>query len=122
MFTIYKYIYIYKRLYCLDKSIKNETIFKTCLPKFDWLPILIPKSVTESTDEMILELFFLSHICFLILPQIIIIGWNLSRFTIISFILNQSIADLLSVCNTFMSSSILFLAVYTVLPYAKLEN
>ena len=122
MFTIYKYIYIYKRLYCLDKSIKNETIFKTCLPKFNSLPILIPKSVTESTDEMILELFFLSHICFLILPQIIIIGWNLSRFTIISFILNQSIADLLSVCNTFMSSSILFLAVYTVLPYAKLEN
>ena len=113
---------MYKRLYCLDKSIKNETIFKTCLPKFDWLPILIPKSVTESTDEMILELFFLSHICFLILPQIIIIGWNLSRFTIISFILNKPIADLLSVCNTFMSSSILFLAVYTVLSYAKFEN
>ena len=49
---------MYKRLYCLDKSIKNETIFKTCLPKFNRLPILIPKSVPESTDEMIMEFFF----------------------------------------------------------------
>ena len=55
---------MYKRLYCLDKSIKNETIFKTCLPKFNRLPILIPKSVPESTDEMIMEFFFFNSYLF----------------------------------------------------------
>ena len=51
-----------------------------------------------------------------------IIALNLSGFIIISFILNQPMADLLSVSNTFMSSSILFLAVYIVLSSANFAS
>ena len=35
----------------------NEIITETCFSKLKWLAISIPKSVTESTDEMIIELF-----------------------------------------------------------------
>ena len=38
---------------------KNEIINETCFSKFNCLSISIPESVTESTDEMITELFIL---------------------------------------------------------------
>ena len=118
-FTIYKYIF--NRPYCLDKNIENEIIVETCFSKFNLLSISIPKSVTESTDEIIIK-STLNHICFLFLSQLIIIASNLSGFTIISFILNRSMADLLSFSNTFLKSFILFLAGYIVLPSAKLAS
>ena len=62
-FTIHKYIY--NRLYCLDKNIWNKIIVETFFSKFNWMLISIPKSVTESTDEMIIELLiFKSYLFF----------------------------------------------------------
>ena len=64
------------------------------------LLISIPKSMTESTDEMIQLLIFKSYF-FPFLSQIKIIAWTLSGFTIISFILNQSVAELFCFSNIF---------------------
>ena len=85
------------------------------------MSISIPKSVTECTDEMIELLIFKSCLCSF-LSQLRIITWNLSRFIVISFILNQLMAVLLSFPNTLMSYSILLLAPYIVLSSAKFAS
>ena len=102
-----------------------EIIVETCFSKFNLLSLSIPESVTESTDEMIIELFVFKSYLFSFLSQLdnsVIIAWNVSGFTIISFILNQSMADLLYFSNTFLSSSILFLVAYIVLPSEKFAS
>ena len=85
-----------------------------CLFFYKWLKQAFQKvwqkSVTESTDEVIELILFKSYL-FTFLSQLIIVDWNLSGFNIISFILNQSMADLLSFSNNVMSST-LFVAVY----------
>ena len=102
-----------------------EIIVETCFSKFNLLSISIPESVTESTDEMIIELFVFKSYLFSFLSQLdnsVIIAWNVSGFTIISFILNQSMADLLSFSNILMSSSILSVAANIVLLSAKVQR
>ena len=44
--------------------IKNEIIVETCFSKFNLLSVSIPKSVTESTDEIIIELFIFKSYLF----------------------------------------------------------
>ena len=82
------------------------------------------KIVRKSTDEMIIGLFIFKSFSFLFtfLLHLIIIAWNLPGFTIISFILNQSMTVLLFFSNTFMSSSILFLASHIVLSSSEFAS
>ena len=77
----------------------------------------MPISVTESTDEMIIELFIFQYMF-----SFFITAHNHFLELIWIYILNQSMADLLSFSNTFMSSCILFLAAYIVLSSAKFAS
>ena len=65
---------------CLLASLQ---MIEICFSKFNLLSISIPKIVTEFTHKM-MELFIFKSCLFFF-----IIAWNLSGFTIISFILNQ---------------------------------
>ena len=69
-----------------------------------------------------IDLFVSKSYLFSFLLQLIIIAWNLSGFTIISFILNLSMSELLSFFNTLMSSSILFLPAYIALSSAEFAS
>ena len=69
-----------------------------------------------------IDLFVSKSYLFSFLLQLIIIAWNLSGFTIRSFILNLSMSELLSFFNTLMSSSILFLAAYIALSSAEFAS
>ena len=73
----------------------------------------MPKGVTESTNETVIELFILKSylFSFFITAHYHCLELILMYYHIIHF---KPINDLLPFSNTFMSSSILFLAAYIV--------
>ena len=69
--------------------------------------------------NMLFKISFVTHICFLFF--ITALNYCLELIWIYYYII-QSMANLLLLSNTFMSSYILFLAPYIVLPSAKYES
>ena len=93
-----------------------------CLLKDSVLPILIPSSFMQFSELIVWLLIFRAYESFILQFFLTTMAWNLSGFTIISFILNQSTAAWLSYSNVEICFSIVFSAVLIMLSSAKFSK